>query len=220
MRKKTSSTQVIPAFNPRMSTPEGLVAVGGNLEVATLAEAYRLGIFPWPQEGLPLLWFSPDPRGVLDFSDLHIPRSLKKWQRQHAHWRLTVNQAFPEVIRQCRLQKREGQLGTWILPEMEKAYLELFKAGKILSLEIWEESELIGGIYGVLIKNASGQLHFSGESMFHLRTNASKIAFIEMVEHLKGLGLQWMDIQMLTDVTQALGGKYIPREEFLGRIGA
>jgi leucyl/phenylalanyl-tRNA---protein transferase len=219
MRKRPPAQNLIPAFNPRMSTPEGLVAVGGNLEPESLLEAYRLGIFPWPQPGLPMLWFSPDPRGVMDFSDLHIPRSLKKWERQHQNWRTTINQAFSEVISQCRLQIRPGQDGTWILPEMESAYMELFKQGKILCLEVWDESELVGGIYGVLIHNSKGQLHFSGESMFHKRTNASKLALIKVIEHLKGLGLTWIDIQMVTEVTQALGGKYISREEFLERIG-
>ncbi|MGZ5278492.1 MAG: leucyl/phenylalanyl-tRNA--protein transferase [Pseudobdellovibrionaceae bacterium] len=219
MRKPLAPQTIIPAFNPRMSTPEGLVAVGGNLEIETLQEAYRLGIFPWPQEGLPLLWFSPDPRGILDFEDLHIPRSLVKWERQHPHWRYTVNQAFPQVIRQCRLQKREGQQGTWILPEMEEAYLALFDQGLILCLEVWEEDQLIGGIYGVLGLKNTGRLHFSGESMFHHQSNASKMAFVKLVEYLKKQGHTWIDIQMLTEVTTALGGKYISREEFLQRLG-
>lgn len=208
-----------PQFNPRMATPEGLVAVGGNLNVETLQSAYRNGIFPWPQEGLPLLWFSPDPRGILDFKDLHIPRSLKKWEKQHPEWTYTVNQAFSQVIRQCRLQSRAGQMGTWILPEMETAYNRLFEEGQILSLEVWEGSELIGGIYGVVSLSAKGKLFFSGESMFHKKSNASKMAFVKMVEYLKAKGHTWMDMQMLTEVTTSLGGKYISRDEFLNRIG-
>lgn len=208
-----------PLFNPRQATPEGLVAVGGNLELSTLQEAYRNGIFPWPQEGLPLLWFSPDPRGVLDFKDFHIPRSLAKWNKNHSHWKYTVNEAFPQVIESCRLQKREGQQGTWILPEMEKAYLRLFERGQILSLEVWENSRLIGGIYGVLTLTSWGKFFFSGESMFHSETNASKMALWKLVEYLERQGHQWMDIQMLTEVTTAMGGKYIPKEQFLKRIG-
>lgn len=219
MTRARTGRQGPPLFNPRMSTPEGLVAVGGNLEVATLQEAYRNGIFPWPQEDLPLLWFSPDPRGVLDFQDLHVPRSLRKWQRQHPHWTYTMNSAFPKVIEACRLQVREGQAGTWILPNMEEAYLRLFNEGQILSLEVWEEAELIGGIYGVLTFTARETLLFSGESMFHKRANASKMAFWKLVEHLQAHGHSWMDMQMLTDVTRSFGGKYISREEFLGRIG-
>lgn len=219
MIRKQRQRPGAPLFNPRMSTPEGLVAVGGSLEISTLQEAYRNGIFPWPQEGLPLLWFSPDPRGVLDFKDLHIPKSLAKWDRQHSHWNYTINEAFTKVIHGCRMQKREGQQGTWILPEMEEAYLKLFEAGRILSLEVWDNGELIGGIYGVLTLTSKGKFFFSGESMFHTKTNASKMALWKMVEHLKSQGHQWMDIQMLTEVTTAMGGKYIPREEFLQRIG-
>lgn len=219
MAKLRNPSVGTPLFNPRMSTPEGLVAVGGNLETPTLREAYRNGIFPWPQEGLPLLWFSPDPRGVLDFEDLHVSRSLRKWDRQNSHWKYTINQAFPQVIQACRLQPRVGQAGTWILPEMEKAYLKLFDEGQVLSLEVWEEKVLIGGIYGVLSISDSGRLFFSGESMFHLKTNASKMAFWRMVEHLRAQGHTWMDIQMLTEVTRSFGGKYIEREEFLDRIG-
>jgi leucyl/phenylalanyl-tRNA--protein transferase len=203
-----------------MSTPEGLVAVGGNLEVSTLQEAYRNGIFPWPQEGLPLLWFSPDPRGILEFKDLHVSRSLRKWERQHPEWTFTLNEAFSKVIQGCRWQKREGQSGTWILPEMEEAYLKLFDSGQILSVEVWENEELIGGIYGVLSMSFKGKLFFSGESMFHKKSNASKMAFWKLVEHLKAHGHTWMDMQMLTEVTKSFGGKYISREEFLQKIGA
>lgn len=217
-RPRTPNLEV-PLFNPRAVTSEGLVAVGGDLEVSTLQEAYRNGVFPWPQEGLPLLWFSPDPRGILDFEDLHLPRSLQKWQRQHPDWTYTVNKAFPEVIRQCRVQNRPGQQGTWLLPEMEKAYKRLFDEGQILSLEVWDQAELIGGIYGVVSFALNGKLFFSGESMFHKKPNASKMAFIKMVEHLKAHGHSWMDMQMLTEVTTSLGGKYITREEFLNRIG-
>jgi leucyl/phenylalanyl-tRNA--protein transferase len=202
-----------------MSTPEGLVAVGGNLEIATLQEAYRHGIFPWPQEGLPLLWFSPDPRGILDFKDFHVSRSLIKWDRQHPEWNYTINEAFSKVIQGCRLQKREGQAGTWILPEMEEAYHRLFEQGQILSLEVWENGELIGGIYGVLSMAKNGKLLFSGESMFHVKSNASKMAFWKLVEYLKSHGHSWMDMQMLTEVTTSFGGKYISREEFLQKIG-
>ncbi len=231
--RKSSSPPLVPAFDPRQSTPEGLVAIGGSLEPNTLLEAYRLGIFPWPQADMPMLWFSPDPRGVLDFSDLHVPRSLQKWDRQHPHWKYSLNKAFPQVMHECRLQPRPGQQGTWILPAMEKAYRELFDLGRVLSLEVWEEAgdehavgdagrsgdRLIGGIYGVVCVNARGEMHFSGESMFHLKSNASKMALWRLVQHLQAQGQTWMDIQMVTDVTAQLGGKYIPREDFLKRLG-
>lgn len=219
MSKRQDPKGIPPVFDPRRSTPEGLVAVGGSLTVENLLEAYRVGVFPWPQEGLPMLWFSPDPRGVLDFEDLHVPRSLRKWEKQHPHWKYTLNKAFSQVIHQCRVQKRPDQQGTWILPAMEKAYRDLFDAGRVLSLEVWENEDLIGGIYGVVGVNASGQMHFSGESMFHLQSNASKMALVKLVEHLKNQGQTWMDIQMVTEVTAALGGKYISREDFLQRLG-
>lgn len=205
--------------NPRVSTPEGLVAIGGDLNPETLITAYRQGLFPWPQENLPLLWFSPDPRGVLDFQELHIPRSLQKWIRKQGHLRWTINQGFPQVIRECQQQTRKSQTGTWILPEMEVGYIRLFDRGHILSLECWEGESLVGGIYGVLYSSKKGSLTFSGESMFHKKTNVSKLCLIKMVEYLKSQGLHWMDIQMVTEVTELLGGKYISREEFLERIG-
>ena len=197
--------------NPRNSTPEGLVAVGGDWRAETLEAAYRKGIFPWPQEGLPILWFSPDPRGILDFKNFHVPRSLEKFARK-CSWVFTLNQAFSQVMEACSRQPRPGQSGTWILPEMRQPYLELQKKDRAISLECWEDGVLIGGIYGVLIEG-----FFSGESMFHDKSNASKMCFWKMVEHLKANGQTWMDIQMLTPVTEAFGGKYISREEFLNR---
>ena len=126
----------------------------------------------------------------------------------------TLNQAFDEVMQACGLQPRPGQSGTWILPEMRPPYLELQKNGKALSLECWEDGVLIGGIYGVLIRGL-----FSGESMFFLKSNASKMCFWKLVEYLKSEGHSWMDIQMVTPVTEAFGGKYNSREEFLQRRG-
>jgi leucyl/phenylalanyl-tRNA--protein transferase len=196
----------------RAPIDDGLIAYGGDFSVELLREAYSKGIFPWPQEDMPILWFSPDPRGVLDFSDFHVSTSLKKWARTHEQWSYTFNQNFSQVMEQCRLQKRPGQNGTWILPEMEKAYLELFQRGEALSLEVWEEQQLIGGIYGVLIDGI-----FSGESMFHLKKNASKMALWKLVEELKSRGHQWMDIQMVTPVLAGFGGKLISRNEFLTR---
>ncbi len=182
--------------DPRNSTEEGLLAVGGALTPASLTEAYSHGIFPWPQEGYPMLWFSPDPRGVLDFKDFHVPASLKKWAKSHSQWTFTLNQAFPEVIKRCRRQERPGQSGTWITQEIEDAYQVFFQRGHILSMECWEEQKLIGGIYGVDMNGV-----FSGESMFFERSNASKMSFWKMVEHLQAQGRSWMDIQMVTPVT-------------------
>lgn len=201
--------------DPRTATPEGLVAVGGHLSVPVLREAYDQGIFPWPQEGYPMLWFSPDPRGILDFSDLHLSHSFKKWLRkENSELVFTVNRAFDQVIRECQQQPRPGQDGTWILPSMVLAYQKMFAAGRALSGECWYQGELVGGIYGV-----RAEKYFSAESMFHRKSNASKYALLKMVEHLKAQGETWMDIQMVTEASSALGGKLISREEFLSRIG-
>ncbi len=200
--------------DPRTATPEGLVAVGGPLTVALLKEAYTAGIFPWPQEGYPMLWFSPDPRGILDFKDLHLPQSLKKWiRKEEPKLDFTINQAFEQVIQSCRDQNRPGQKGTWILPAIVTAYQKLFAAGQIISGECWSEGKLVGGIYGVL-----SERYFSAESMFFLKPNASKYCFVKLVEHLQLQGHQWMDLQMVTEVSSRLGGKLIPREDFLQRI--
>lgn len=209
--KSADGSIVFP--NPRRATPEGLVAYGGSIEPTTLRAAYRKGIFPWPQEGAPLLWFSPDPRGVLDFDEFHVPRSLAKFAKR-SKWMFTINEAFREVMLACQRQSRPGQAGTWIVPEMVPAYEKLHEAGEALSLECWEDGVLIGGIYGVLLDGL-----FSGESMFFIRSNASKMCLWRVVEHLKTLGHTWMDIQMVTDVTAQMGGKYIAREEFLQRRG-
>ena len=198
--------------NPRLTTPEGLVAIGGELNVETLLAAYKKGIFPWPQADLPMLWFCPDPRGVLDFNEFHIPRSVEKILRK-AQWAVTFNTAFSAVIAGCRAQPRPGQAGTWILPEMEKAYREFERAGNVLSVEVWEGTELVGGLYGVL-----SEKYFSAESMFYTRSNASKLALIAVVEELSRRGHNWMDIQMVTSASEAFGGKYISRDEFLRRI--
>lgn len=201
-------------FNPRISSPEGLVAVGGALTVKTLIEAYSNGIFPWPQEGYPILWFSPDPRGILEFKDFHIADSLKKFAKKNPELKFTFDQAFAEVISACQKQARPDQDGTWITAEMKKAYIKFHKEGFAHSMECWLGGELVGGVYGVDINGV-----FSGESMFYKTPNASKLCFWKLAERLQADGRKWMDIQMVTPVTKAFGGKYISREEYLTRIG-
>lgn len=201
--------------DPRTATPEGLVAVGGPLNVELLSAAYKEGIFPWPQEGYPMLWFSPDPRGVIDFHELRINRSLEKWiKKNEPNLLITINQAFGQVLQGCRDQKRPGQSSTWILPQIVIGYQKMFAAGKALSVECWVGGQLVGGIYGV-----QSERYFSAESMFYKIPNVSKYCFIKLIEHLKSQGHTWMDIQMVTDVSQSLGGKMVSREDFLGRIG-
>lgn len=192
---------------------DGLIYIGGNLSVETLAKAYTLGIFPWPlEEHYPLFWFCPQPRGILEFESLHIPHSLEKL-RKKGIYRFSFNKAFSRVMEECARQKRPGQEGTWIIPEMFPAYRKFHEEGFAHSIECWRGEELVGGLYGVYVNGV-----FSGESMFHREPNTSKLCLVEMALKLKSLGLRWMDIQMLTPVTEHLGGRYISRKEFLARL--
>lgn len=199
--------------NPRHTLAEGIIVVGGELSIANLHAAYRKGIFPWPQEGYPMLWFSPEERGVIDFSEFHLPGSLEKFLRKNPQIEFSQNQDFLGVIRACQKQKRPGQSGTWINEQIVNAYNKFHEAGYAHSLEVWEEEELIGGIYGVLVDGV-----FSAESMFYKKANASKLALWALVDRLRDQGHQWIDVQMITPVVEAMGGKYITREEFLLRL--
>lgn len=202
--------------DPRNSTEEGLVALGGNLSVETLLTAYRLGIFPWPIEGLPLPWFCPPERGVLFFDEIRLNKRLRLYQKT-SPFRFSINGDFSKVIHMCSKVPRlspEGTLqGTWITPAMKKAYIALHEAGFALSAEAWEGDHLVGGIYGVFVDHV-----FSGESMFHIKPNASKLVLLHLVEHLKSLGLKWIDIQMLTPHMKALGARSMDRDEFLSLL--
>jgi len=197
-----------------MPPGESLAAVGGDLREETLLEAYAAGLFPWPQKGAPLLWHSPDPRGVLDFCDLRVPRSLKQDARR-AGFTFTADRAFSAVIRACAEARRPGQRGTWITAPMQRAYERLHERGVAHSVECWSEGALVGGLYGVHIAGV-----FSGESMFHTATGASKACLVETVRRLRALGHTWMDVQMVTPVTALLGAHEIPRREFLRRLKA
>jgi leucyl/phenylalanyl-tRNA--protein transferase len=195
--------------DPREATPEGIVAVGGRPAPALLEEAYARGIFPWPVEGYPLLWFSPPERGLLFFEELHVPRSLAR-ERRRTRLTFTFDRAFDRVILACRSVVREHEAGTWITPEMVHGYCEFHRRGHAHSVEAWEDGELVGGLYGV---DAGGA--FAGESMFRLRPNASKLALLHLIDHLSARGLEWLDIQVLTPHMEALGARLVPREEFL-----
>ena len=191
-----------------------VVAVGGNLHPLNLRRAYARGIFPWPIEGWPLTWFSPRERAVIEFATLKVPRSLAKvWRR--APFRLTIDAAFSEVIRACAEVTRADGQGTWITPDMFSAYRRLHELGYAHSVEAWEGGALVGGLYGV---DAGGA--FAGESMFHLRPNASKLALLYLIEHLRGRGLAWLDIQVMTPHLEALGARTITRDKFLEKLAA
>ena len=198
--------------DPRNANPDGVVAVGGRPEPALLEEAYARGIFPWPIEGYPLLWFSPPERALLFFDELHVPRSLAR-ERRRTRLTFTVDRAFELVIRACASVARAHETGTWITPWMIRGYCEFHRRGRAHSVEAWEGVELVGGVYGV---DAGGA--FAGESMFHLRPNASKLALLHLVEHLRARGLDWLDIQVMTPHMEALGARLVPREEFLQRL--
>lgn len=210
------STELKKIFsNPRTETLEGVIAVGGRLNPELLVHAYAHGIFPWPHQGYPLLWFCPDERGVIDFSELHIPRSFHKWlKKNRALFTITINERFQEVVKNCKTQRRAGQQGTWITKEIEENYLALHKKGQAFSLEVLRGDELVGGIYGVQSKK-----YVSCESMFHKIDNTSKLALYELIHYLQGIGHRWVDIQMLTSVCKSFGGKLISKNEFLNRIG-
>ncbi|HSK72016.1 MAG TPA: leucyl/phenylalanyl-tRNA--protein transferase [Pyrinomonadaceae bacterium] len=186
-----------------------ILGFGGELSVGNLREAYRRGIFPWHIEGLPLPWFCPEYRAVLEFSELHIPKSLRKdWRK--TDFAFSIDKDFQGVIENCAIAKRKHESGTWITPEFIEAYTKLHETGDAHSVEVWESENLVGGLYGV---DAGGV--FCGESMFHLRSNASKFALLFLIEHLKTRGATWIDIQMMTPHFEVLGAKEIKRNEFL-----
>lgn len=198
--------------DPRQADEDGVVAVGGDLHPKTLLAAYRQGIFPWPVEGLPMLWFSPAQRAVLRFDELHLPRSLRRAWNQHG-WQLTVDRAFAAVIGACAKAPRPGQRGTWITAEVQRAYIRLHRMGIAHSVEVWDGETLVGGIYGVEVDGV-----FAGESMFHRAPNASKVALLHLIEHVRRRGLDWLDIQVMTPHMERLGARNLPRDEFLALL--
>jgi leucyl/phenylalanyl-tRNA--protein transferase len=197
---------------PEYADPSGLLAVGGDLSNERLLEAYRLGIFPWYSEDQPILWWSPDPRLVLDLKDFKISRSLRKTLKKEV-FQITFDHAFEEVIRACASVPREAQNGTWITDEMEKAYIKLHGLGYAHSVESWFGGKLAGGLYGVSLGKC-----FFGESMFHLKTDASKVALATLVETLKSWDFHFIDSQMTTEHMLSLGAKELPRRIFLKRL--
>jgi leucyl/phenylalanyl-tRNA---protein transferase len=205
------SMPVLQFPDPRSANPEGIVAVGGDLHPQSLLQAYRQGIFPWPVEGLPLLWFSPAQRGVLEFADLSIPRSLAR-ARRRTGLRFTIDTAFAEVIRACAAA-RPGQEGTWITSGIITAYTRLHRMGVAHSVEAWNGERLVGGIYGVDVDGG-----FAAESMFYREPNASKLALLHLIDHLQSHGLDWLDIQVLTPHMARLGAKAISRDQFLEKL--
>jgi leucyl/phenylalanyl-tRNA--protein transferase len=197
---------------PDAAEPDGLLAVGGDLEPGRLLLAYAQGIFPWYEEGLPILWHSPDPRMVLPAGGLHVPRSLAKVLRR-SPYALSLDRDFAAVIELCAAVPRPGQRGTWITAEMIDAYLRLHAAGFAHSVEARLGEELVGGLYGVSLGGC-----FFGESMFALRPDASKVAFVTLVRQLERWGFELVDCQVYTAHLRRFGAVAWPRARFLGAL--
>lgn len=205
---------LLPGSPPRFppvdtADDDGLLAVGGDLSPKRLLAAYDLGIFPWYDEGLPPLWWSPDPRAVLQDADLHVSRSLARTLRRGV-FEITWDRAFADVIRACADEREEG---TWLLPEMIDAYEELHRLGHAHSVEAWKDGALAGGLYGV----HRGGL-FAAESMFHRVTDASKAALVTAVRSLFRAGVEVFDVQLSTSHLRSLGATTWPRCRYVRRV--
>jgi leucyl/phenylalanyl-tRNA---protein transferase len=204
-------TDPFPPVDQALDQPDGLLAAGGTLTMKRLIDAYTLGIFPWFNDGDPVLWWSPDPRTVLAPSRLHISHSLKKRLKKNG-FLVTIDAAFARVLDGCAAPRAEDS-GTWLTPQMRRAYTSLHVAGLAHSIEVWMDGELAGGIYGV----ALGRMFF-GESMFSRRTDASKIAMARLAQQLDRWGFPLIDCQLETDHLLSLGAEHMPRRAFVREV--
>ena len=201
-----------PLPPPNTANEDGIVAVGGALSVPRLREAYGQGIFPWPHEDLPMLWFSPDPRFVIHLDSPTAPKSLlKKLKSTTLH--ITMDTQFERVVRHCANVPRPDQNGTWITQDILDAYLELHQEGIAHSVEAWDGNTLVGGLYGVSLGGC-----FFGESMFALQPEASKIAFATFISQLGDWQFDLIDCQIHTDHLARFGGVFMPRSDYCGAI--
>ncbi len=191
------------------ASPEGILAIGGDLSPERLMLAYRNGIFPWFEDDEPILWWCPPERMVLFLDELKVSKSMRNILNRDI-FRVTWDTAFKDVIALCRDIKRDGQRGTWITTEMTEAYCRLHELGYARSVEVWQGEELVGGLYGVDMGHV-----FCGESMFSLVPNASKVAFIALARHLREKNYKLLDCQVHNDHLETLGAREIPRREFL-----
>ena len=197
---------------PELADENGVVAVGGDLSIERLLLAYQVGIFPWYAEDLPIIWHSPDPRMVLLPAQLHVPRSLKKAMRKRSY-EIRLDCAFDQVISACAKAPRPGQDGTWITRDMCDAYIELHEHGFAHSAEAWCDGKLVGGLYGVSLGHV-----FFGESMFAHAPDASKIAFVTLVQALHRWGITLIDCQVHTDHLERFGAREWSRERYLAAL--
>ena len=199
--------QAFPPLTEALTEPDGLLAVGGCLSTLRIINAYTQGIFPWYNNDDPILWWSPDPRLIIFPEKLHLSKSLKKTLRKQT-FQITFNTAFTRVIKACAAP-RSNEPGTWLLPDMQLAYCRLHKEGHAHSVEVWHDCKLVGGLYGIAV----GQVFF-GESMFHRKTDASKVAFVSLVQQLSLWGYQLIDCQIHTQHLVSLGAEEISRKQF------
>ncbi len=200
--------------SPYLASKEGLLAIGGGLSPKRLLLAYSNGIFPWFSEGEPILWWTPDPRLVLYPDELKVARSLKKVIKQNV-FAVTMDRAFEEVITECARVRLENHEGTWIVADMVRAYCRLYESGFAHSVEVWQDNRLAGGLYGVSLGKC-----FFGESMFTRLTNASKVALVALVEHLKPFDFAFIDCQITTAHLTRFGAREISRARYLEELDA
>lgn len=204
-----SSSLTFPS--PSEADSDGLLAIGGDLTSERLVKAYNMGVFPWYEDDQPILWWSPNPRMVLYPEKLKISKSLQKTIAKKI-FTITYNTAFSEVIKNCATAKRDGQNGTWITSEMQEAYIQLHKEGVAISVEVWKEDILVGGLYGIDLKDKG---IFCGESMFAKQSDASKVGFCHLVSKLKQENYRLIDCQVYTAHLESLGAEEISRVHFL-----
>ena len=205
-----------PLFFPSVSeaNADGILAVGGDLSPARLQLAYKSGIFPWFEEGEPIIWWSPNPRMVLFLDELIVSKSMRNILNRNV-FKVTFNQDFRAVISNCQNIKRDGQNGTWITNDMVEAYCKLHELGIAKSVEVWQDDALVGGLYGIDLGNV-----FCGESMFSKASNASKVAFITLVNQLKKDNYKLLDCQVYNPHLESLGCREIYRESFMSILNA
>jgi leucyl/phenylalanyl-tRNA--protein transferase len=218
---KLNHTNHFPAVDFALSEPNGLLAFGGDLSVSRLISAYRLGIFPWFGDEDPYLWWSPDPRGILELDKFHASKTLRKSLRKN-EYQVTLNKNFLGVIKQCSQIPRKAaglrqgdqtSTQTWITDEMVQAYIKLHEAGYAHSIEVWYKEDMVGGLYGVAVGGV-----FCGESMFHSRTDASKVGLYALVKHMRNSNMGFIDCQMETPHLATLGCETVSRDSFIKRL--
>jgi leucyl/phenylalanyl-tRNA---protein transferase len=210
--KPSDPPDAFPPVARALADPDGLLCAGGDLAPERLLAAYRRGIFPWYGVGQPILWWSPDPRMVLFPQEFHVSRSLRKTLR-HRGYRVSCDTCFAAVVALCAESGTRATEGTWIIPAMQAAYLELHRLGHAHSVEVWEGDELVGGLYGLRL----GRIYF-GESMFSAATDASKVALHWLVQSGLDAGLELVDCQVASSHLYTLGARTIPRAEFVARV--